>query len=1106
MYFQDDKPSDFSTSRHLSWITGGGILTISVWVMAGWLIGFQEMTCIIPGTISMKFNTALCFALIGLAMILIQFPISICLFVSRALALLCGVIGLISFIEFSTSRSFGIDEFFVRDIFVANATPYRGQMAPATGLGFVLCSIGLWLMAASAVSRRSPVPLLAIVILVVFLTQNAFISYLSGLPFDTPWGQFMSIAYSSDILLFLFSCGALAHAWLHSSVPLSLSWKWMIPPLVIFLLVPILTIYSTRGIARAFDASRQTAIIEKYEVAIEQLLNLINEDQSGLRGYLLTKDPRYLPLSDRASAEIGPAFQNLASQTDGNSKLEILDQQLKVDLDRHARFRATFMEDLKKQGFDGVVNQSRQMEEKLIVDSIRNKIREIKVETTRILQIEKHKEFSVTQTVLSILPGCMLFIIMLLNLGMLIVFWEASLREKILRELDVTLNRLRFVMVSGGIGEWSFEPVTGVAEHSASHDEIFGYSTPLANWSMNDFLNHLPSEERERIEKLIEKEIKSGLGFHFETKILRADGTPGWIWVQARIDRDEHGNARQVYGLVGDMTKRKLAEENLAIKESFQKAILDSAVTAIVATDLKGIVTLFNPEAERAFGYDSSEIVGKKTPALWHDQEEVRNQARALSSELGCTVTPGFEVFSTLATHGKKDAGEWTFVRKDGTRFLGLLSLSTLIDHSGAVTGYLGLMRDITLLRRTEENLSLSEVRVRMAAAAGRIGVWDWIMKDGALLLDSNFCTIYGIPYREGYTFNISEWKEWVHPEDLEEQLRLLLLMAQTQNPDFSHRQFRIIRQTDKAVRTIDASTAAIPGPDGTTIRLVGTNMDITDSLEQLERIKSLNGELKQRAAELEISVKELDAFSYSVSHDLRAPLRAIDGFSKLLEEEYSANLNEEAHHYIEVVRGETKRMGRLIDDLLAFSRMGRARVEPITIDMQALANDVFRELMGQESGRTIHFTIGELPTARGTLPMIRQVWVNLLGNAIKFTKGKDPTEISVESMQDEKGETVYRIRDNGAGFDMRHVGKLFGVFQRLHSNEEFPGTGVGLALVQRIIHRHGGNVWGEGEVGKGAIFSFTLPEQGVGRGFSLPETSFATLPPPPTPETNPRI
>jgi light-regulated signal transduction histidine kinase (bacteriophytochrome) len=233
--------------------------------------------------------------------------------------------------------------------------------------------------------------------------------------------------------------------------------------------------------------------------------------------------------------------------------------------------------------------------------------------------------------------------------------------------------------------------------------------------------------------------------------------------------------------------------------------------------------------------------------------------------------------------------------------------------------------------------------------------------------------------------------------------------------------------------------------------------------------------QLEQANLELAKANRELEGFAYSVSHDLRAPLRAIDGFSQALIEDHGPTLKPEAQRLLAVVRENSQRMGTLIDDLLAFSRLARQPLTLAPLDMERLARAVVDQL-GQEDTSRARTTIGELPRALGDLALIRQVLVNLIQNAFKFSRGRSEPQVEVSGRR-ERGEVVYTVRDNGVGFDMRYAGKLFGVFQRLHPIEQFEGTGVGLALVERIVVRHGGRVWGEGEVDRGAAFSFTLPD-----------------------------
>jgi light-regulated signal transduction histidine kinase (bacteriophytochrome) len=253
---------------------------------------------------------------------------------------------------------------------------------------------------------------------------------------------------------------------------------------------------------------------------------------------------------------------------------------------------------------------------------------------------------------------------------------------------------------------------------------------------------------------------------------------------------------------------------------------------------------------------------------------------------------------------------------------------------------------------------------------------------------------------------------------------------------------------------------------------------DITEQKKAEEHIHELNASLElrvqERTAELQEANKELEAFAYTVSHDLRAPVRAIGGFTRILMDDYSGKLDTEGQRICRVITENTRRMEHLIDDLLSFSRLSRVDMNLSTIDMAEIVWKCFEEQTGTGDSSRIKLTVGEMPYAKGDYPMLVQVWSNLLSNALKYTSHCKLAEITVGSYR-EGAQFVYFIRDNGTGFDMKYANKLFGVFQRLHSAKEYEGTGVGLAIVHRILQRHGGKIWADAEIEKGATFSFTL-------------------------------
>jgi PAS domain S-box-containing protein len=473
------------------------------------------------------------------------------------------------------------------------------------------------------------------------------------------------------------------------------------------------------------------------------------------------------------------------------------------------------------------------------------------------------------------------------------------------------------------------------------------------------------------------------------------------------------------------------------------------------------------------------ELVSQNIIQFGYSSEELLSGSRPFAS----MVHPDDldRVGREVETFVSKDVGrfeqEYRIITKDGQ--VRWVDDRTVVerDAEGHVTHYQGIVVDITERKRAEESLKTSEERLRLALEGTSDGIWDWNLQTGQAYFSPHYFTMLG--YEPGeFPGGYESWRRLLHPDDAEGAVEAVRNAIEKETP-FAI-EFRLKAKNGEWRWILGRGKVAEVDHEGKAFRMAGFHTDITERKRAEEEILRLNDELElrvlERTAQLEAANEELESFSYSVSHDLRAPLRAIDGYARILEEDYQALLDDEGSRVLDVVRSEARRMGHLIDHLLRFSRLSRQSLQKVETDMTALAREVFEELRQQEADRLVNLNLSPLPTVQADPTLLRQLWVNLFGNALKFTRGRESADIQVSgSLQGE--EAIYFVKDNGAGFDMAYADKLFGVFQRLHGQDEFEGTGVGLALVQRIVHRHGGRTWAEGMLDHGASFYFSLPK-----------------------------
>jgi len=626
--------------------------------------------------------------------------------------------------------------------------------------------------------------------------------------------------------------------------------------------------------------------------------------------------------------------------------------------------------------------------------------------------------------------------------------------ERALRESETLLR----IAVSGGnIGLWEWDIATDTLNWNSRLRAIFGLAPDDSALTLPRFLAAIHADDLEATRRAIMASLDGKAEFDHEYRIVRPDGAVRWIVARGRGEYDEAGTPVRMTGAAFDNTERKQAEAaQRESQERFARIFSASPVNILIRHKESGRYLDVNDTFTRNFGWTRQEVIGHTSAeiGIWPSAAERERWGDALNR------------------HGAIRDYEANLLTKSGEVRQAIISAETI--DIGGESYILSLIHDITERMRAEETLRESEARLGEAQRIGHIGSWTLDLASQRLHWTDELYRIYECrPDEFGGTWDAL--LERMHPDDQEAAHRIFRESTDTGKTfEFDHR----VLASGGRVKHLHVRWEIFSDEQGKPAHARGTAQDVTERVLALAEIERLNAELEtrvqQRTAELQAANRELESFAYSISHDLRAPLRGIDGFSHLLAEEYNDRLDDAGRNYLDRVRRAAQRMGTLIDDILELSRVTRQEMRRDEVDLSRIAAEVVEELASAGSGQRAEIVIAPGCRASGDPQLLRVVMQNLLENAWKYS-ARQPSprfEFGCETID---GETVFFVRDNGVGFDMQYAGRLFTPFQRLHKPEEFEGTGIGLATIARIVHRHGGRIWVEAAPGKGAIFRFTL-------------------------------
>ncbi len=633
-------------------------------------------------------------------------------------------------------------------------------------------------------------------------------------------------------------------------------------------------------------------------------------------------------------------------------------------------------------------------------------------------------------------------------------------------------ERLRLALGASSTGAWDWNLATDRVTWDDFTLALHGLKQGEFKGTRGEVLGRIHPEDRPMVEQALADAFAGRTDFALEYRVVWPDGSVHYLASRGRAFADAGGKPVRLTGVSQDVTERKAAEIALRDSRVRLSGIIGSAMDAIISVDSQQRIVLFNAAAEKMFRCPASTAMGLSLDRFIPPR--YRELHRRHVEEFGKTG-----VTSRAMGHLRPLSG----MRYDGEEFPIEASISQI--EVGGESIYTVILRDITERLRAQEALESQARMLReQAQMLDLANVMARTLDDRIFLWNTGMERMYGWLRTETLGRVSRDILQTRLPQPIEEIKETLMRHGQWEG--------EVVRvRKDGTSITVSSQWVLHRDQEGKPSAILEVNTDITERKRAEQEVLRMNSELeqrvKERTAELTAANQELEAFTYSVAHDLRAPLRHIDAFTKILFDDFAAGMDPEALRYLENIRKGSQNMSRLVDDLLNLARVGRHEIKREKTPLNAVVEEVISELRRETEHRQVEWRVESLPTAISDPGLIKQVFANLLSNSVKYTRPRDKAIIQIGQTRID-GETVVYVQDNGVGFNMKYADKLFGVFQRLHRADEFEGTGVGLATVDRIVRKHGGRIWATSEPGKGATFYFTF--KGLNGNGSSPGTA----------------